>query len=126
MQPNVFEDLLGVLAEEHRLDMQSVRTEALRLYLDVNPSLKLEGSLLLWRKGRISLTEGAGIAGLTVPEFKQVLEGRGISRETASEAPQPITDTLASWLGSFRANGRIVGDIVTPATDESAWEALQK
>jgi len=28
------------------------------------------------------------------------------------------------WLGSFRASGRIVGDIVAPVTDERDWEAL--
>ena len=42
MEANVFEDLLGVLAEEHSIDPYSVRMEALRLYLNANPSLKLE------------------------------------------------------------------------------------
>ena len=41
MEANVFEDLLGVLAEEHSIDPYSVRMEALRLYLNANPSLKL-------------------------------------------------------------------------------------
>jgi prevent-host-death family protein len=32
----------------------------------------------------------------------------------------------ASWLGSAASTGRIVGDIVAPASDESDWEALAK
>jgi hypothetical protein len=52
METNVFEDLLGVLAEENSIDPESVRAEALRLYLNTHPSLKLDGILLLWTKGR--------------------------------------------------------------------------
>jgi prevent-host-death family protein len=29
-----------------------------------------------------------------------------------------------AWLGSFAATGRIVGDIVSPASDVHDWEAL--
>lgn len=29
-----------------------------------------------------------------------------------------------SWLGCMRGSGRIVGDIVAPAADESDWEVL--
>ena len=32
----------------------------------------------------------------------------------------------ASWLGSAASTGRIVGDIIAPASDESDWEALSK
>ena len=28
------------------------------------------------------------------------------------------------WLGAMAGTGRIVGDIVSPATDEQDWEAL--
>ena len=70
METNVFEDLLGVLAEEQSIDPDSVRTEALRFYLNAHPSLKLGRILLLWSKGRISLEKAAELAGLTVPEFK--------------------------------------------------------
>ena len=30
------------------------------------------------------------------------------------------------WLGSMSSKGRIVGDIVSPATDEDDWEALSE
>jgi prevent-host-death family protein len=29
------------------------------------------------------------------------------------------------WLGSFRSSGRILGDIVSPAVDESVWDTLR-
>lgn len=29
-----------------------------------------------------------------------------------------------SWLGTMKGTGRIVGDIVSPASDEKDWEVL--
>lgn len=29
-----------------------------------------------------------------------------------------------SWLGTMKSTGRIVGDIVSPASDEKDWEVL--
>ena len=98
MEANVFEDLLGVLAEEHSIDPYSVRMEALRLYLNANPSLKLEGSLLLWSKGRISLAKAAELVGLTVPEFKEVLAAHGISRETEGKSAEEMDAKLKELL----------------------------
>ena len=37
--------------------------------------------------------------------------------------PEPKKD--ASWLGALRSSGKILGDIVGPAAEESDWEALQ-
>lgn len=30
------------------------------------------------------------------------------------------------WLGSLKGTARIVGDIISPAADESDWEVLRK
>jgi prevent-host-death family protein len=40
--------------------------------------------------------------------------------------PPPAAEKSGTWIGAFRTTGRIVGDIVTPAADESEWEVLQK
>jgi hypothetical protein len=37
--------------------------------------------------------------------------------------PSPLT-ALPGWLGSLRSTGRIVGDIIAPATAVKDWEAL--
>jgi predicted HTH domain antitoxin len=56
--------------------------ESSLLYLNTHPTLKLDGTVALWRKGRVSLARAAEIAGLTVPELKEVLAARGILRIT--------------------------------------------
>jgi len=38
--------------------------------------------------------------------------------------PEPKHDE--AWMGSLRTSGRIVGDIVSPASEESDWEVLGK
>ena len=38
--------------------------------------------------------------------------------------PPPEPEKPSSWLGSFKPSGNIVGDIISPALDESEWEVL--
>ena len=37
----------------------------------------------------------------------------------------PLPPRPANWLGSLQHTGRIVGDIIAPASDESDWDALR-
>ncbi len=43
----------------------------------------------------------------------------------AEIVPAPPQKSKDDWLGALRGTGRIVGDIISPASDESDWEALQ-
>ena len=38
--------------------------------------------------------------------------------------PPPLPEHKKSWLGSFSSKGQIVGDVVSPALDETQWEVL--
>ena len=45
--------------------------------------------------------------------------------EPVAEVVPPSTPApKGAWLGSFAGSGRIVGDIVSPASDARDWEAL--
>ncbi len=44
----------------------------------------------------------------------------------AQVVPPPPPKKPESWLGSFQSTGKIVGDIVSPATAEGDWEAMQQ
>jgi hypothetical protein len=39
--------------------------------------------------------------------------------------PPPAPERPAGWLGVLSGTGRIEGDIVSPASDGYAWEALR-
>ena len=42
----------------------------------------------------------------------------------AQVIPAPPHVRPKSWVGTFQSSGKIVGDIIGPATDESEWEVL--
>ena len=43
----------------------------------------------------------------------------------AQVVPPPVPVRPANWIGSFAGTAKIVGDIVSPATDEDDWEVLR-
>ena len=55
---------------------------------------------------------------------KPVLVTR-FGKPVAEIAPPPTLARQRHWLGDMRGTGHILGDIVSPATDEEDWEALQ-
>jgi antitoxin (DNA-binding transcriptional repressor) of toxin-antitoxin stability system len=46
-------------------------------------------------------------------------------RPIAEVVPTSSRAKAATWIGSFESRGRIVGDIVSPASGEKDWEALR-
>lgn len=46
-------------------------------------------------------------------------------KPVAEVVPPPPPPQEKDWLGSLAGTGRIVGDIVSPAADESDWEVLR-
>ena len=54
---------------------------------------------------------------------KPVLVTR-FGRPIAEIVPPSGRAAGAGWVGSFQSRGRIVGDVVSPATDEEDWDVL--
>ena len=46
-------------------------------------------------------------------------------KPVAEVVPPSAPDRPKGWLGALAGTGRIVGDIVSPATDEQDWDALR-
>jgi len=42
----------------------------------------------------------------------------------AMVVPPPPRETSSVWMKEFRNSGKIVGDIIAPAAEESGWEVL--
>lgn len=43
----------------------------------------------------------------------------------AEIVPPPAPAKPQRWLGAFRSTGRIVGDIISPASDKEDWDVLR-
>jgi len=98
MEASLLDEIVEALTIEHGMDAKSMRTDALRLYLNTYPMLKLDGAVALWRQNRVSLAKAAEIAGLTVPELKEVLAARGIIRETEGKSHAEMDAKLHELL----------------------------
>jgi prevent-host-death family protein len=46
-------------------------------------------------------------------------------KPVAEVVPPSVPARPAGWLGSLEGTGRIVGDIVSPATEDHEWTALR-
>jgi prevent-host-death family protein len=44
----------------------------------------------------------------------------------AQVLPPPPAPRPKRWLGDLAGSGRILGDIIAPASDEQDWEALRR
>jgi hypothetical protein len=42
----------------------------------------------------------------------------------AMVVPPPSAEKSGGWIGAYRDTGKIVGDIVAPAAEESEWEVV--
>jgi len=49
MEATLLDEIVDVLTTECGMDAKSLRAEALRLYLNTHPTLKLDGAVALWR-----------------------------------------------------------------------------
>jgi prevent-host-death family protein len=43
----------------------------------------------------------------------------------AEVVPPRVQRARRRWLGNYRDTGKIVGDVVSPASDEQEWEVLR-
>lgn len=98
MEASLLDEMVDALTEEGSVDPKMIHEEALRLYLNLHPTLKLNGVVALWRKGRVSLARAAEIAGFTVIELKEVLAARGIIRETEGKSSEEMDAKLQETL----------------------------
>ena len=46
-------------------------------------------------------------------------------KPVAEIVPPPLPKRPANWLGDMAGTAEILGDIISPATDEDEWDALR-
>jgi predicted HTH domain antitoxin len=68
--------------------------DAFRALLNTNSELKISLSIELFLKGTISIARASELAGLTIIEFKDILAGRGIVRETEGKSAKEMDKKL--------------------------------
>lgn len=68
--------------------------DAFRTLLNTKADLKISLAIELYLKEKVSLARASELAGMTTIEFKEVLAGRGIKRETEGKSVKEIDKKL--------------------------------
>lgn len=81
LKVSVFQKEIDVLLKKY--SEEELLKEAIRALFEVNPQLKIEIALELYKEGEISLEKAAEIAGMGVVEFREFITKK-IKREVGS------------------------------------------
>jgi predicted HTH domain antitoxin len=68
--------------------------DAFRALLNTNSDLKISLAIELYLRGCVSIGRASELAGMTTIEFKDILAGRGIVRETEGKTARKIDKKL--------------------------------
>ncbi len=60
-----------------------------------------------------------------VQKTKKPIRVTRFGKPVAEVVPPVPQETVGSWLGSMKGQIEILGDIVSPASDEDEWEVLR-
>ena len=60
-----------------------------------------------------------------VRKTRKPLRVTKFGKPVADIVPAAVTVDRASWFGSMKDSGKILGDIVSPANDPEEWESLR-
>jgi len=63
-----------------------------------NSQLKVSTAIELYKKGEVSLSKAAEIAGMTIIEFKDILGRKGVIREIEARPTEEIDRKLRKYL----------------------------
>lgn len=73
--------------------------DAFRALLNTKAELKISLAVEMYLKSKVSLARAAELAGMTTIEFKEVLAGRGITRETAGKSAREMDRKIKKLWG---------------------------
>jgi len=97
LRVSAFQKEIDVLLKKYSED--ELLKEAIRALFEVNPQLKIEAALELYKEGEVSLEKAAEIAGMGVVEFREFVSKK-IKREVGSDEAElkKRTEKLKSMI----------------------------
>ncbi|NOR47187.1 MAG: hypothetical protein GQ533_03965 [Methanosarcinaceae archaeon] len=73
--------------------------EAVKLVLRSNQTIRLEMAISIYSRKKASLAKAAEIAGVTTPEFKEILAEKGYKRVVEGDSIEEIDRTIKEVFG---------------------------
>ena len=84
----------AVISAGYYKSRSAVLKDALRSLFEIKPYLNISSSVELYKKGEVTMSKAAELAGITVIEFKDVLKDRGIKIKLPKEPVEKIDEQV--------------------------------
>ncbi len=91
---NISEELDILVKKGYYPSKSDLLKDAFRALLNTKAELRISLVIELYLKEKVSLARAAELAGMTTIEFKEVIAGRGIVRETEGKSVKEIDKKL--------------------------------
>ena len=96
--PKIYEDEIEAVVEAGYYSSKSdVIRDALRHLFETKNHLKISAAIEMFKKGKVTLSKAAEIAGIDTVSFKEILKDRGIKIEIQVDKKEDL-DKRASKL----------------------------
>ncbi len=86
-----------VKAGNYSSELDVIKDALLSLFRE-NAQLKVSTAIELYKKGEVSLSKAAEVAGMTTIEFKDILGKRGLTREIEARPAAEMDRKLRKYL----------------------------
>lgn len=91
---NISEELDILVKKGYYPSKSDLLRDAFRTLLNTKAELRISLAIELYLREKVSLARAAELAGMTTIEFKDVMAGRGITRETEGKPVKEIDKKL--------------------------------
>jgi len=89
--PHVFEDKIEAVVDEGWYSSKSdVIRDALRVLFNTKSNLNISAAIGMYKKGKVTLSRAAEIAGMDPISFKEILIDRGIPIEVSVDSVEEM------------------------------------
>lgn len=91
----IMKEGIGALLKSGEYSSKSdIIRDAFRVFLENKPDKRMLIAVELYRKGKVSLTRAAELAGLNVEGFKEILKDRGVKLRTYTGTKKEMDQAL--------------------------------
>lgn len=95
--PKIYEDEIQAVVDAGYYSSKSdVIRDALRFLFESKKNLKISAAIEMYKKGKVTLSKAAEIAGIDTVSFKEILKDRGIKIEIKVDSKKKLDKRIAN------------------------------
>ncbi len=92
LPPTIEMEMNALVRDGHYANLNEAIKDAFRTLLNVRPELRTSAVIELYKEGEISIGKAAEMVGVSTIEFKDILTGRGFTRNVSSRSKKELDE----------------------------------